>query len=372
MTRKRCIIMALALLAACAAVQAQAKPAAGTALDTEVASVELVRRMPVSLKQLKLDIGRLETALGKQLGVKDREQYLQLMVNDILFLQYCERAKISVSESEINQVVQQMKAQVMAEVQANPQAVDKTTLTDWASTGTVSDDAFYSVLGKMGVQTADLKNYVRKRLLLKKYLASQQAAIDAIPRPTYDEVSKYYADHKESLVRPDAVKLGVIYVDTRNKSGEDARKAKELAESLYSRAKNGPDKFNEVVLRSLESKAGYIGLPEYVYARTDDFKKLFGETFYEAALSLKPGQVSKLLEGPTGYHILLAIEVYPKKQLELTDPIALGEKGTVYEYLNNAMYTEKANRAVQGMLNTLVQDLRGKAKIKVRPELLAW
>jgi hypothetical protein len=374
MTRKYRIMTAIAALTAMAAAwpQAKPKPVEGTALDTEIASVELIRKTPVSLKKLKLDVGRLEGVLGKQMTVKDREQYLDLMINDILFLQQCERLKVNVTDTEINQVVQQMKGQVMAEVQANPQAVDKSTLTNWASTGTISDDSFYEILGKMGVETADVKNYVKKRLLLKKYLATRQKEIDAVPKPTYDEVAKYYEDHKADLMRPDAVKLSLLYVDTRTTPEADKRKAKESAEGLYSKVKNNPAKFNELVLRSMEAKSGYIGLSDYLYARTDDFKALFGENFYNAALGLKKGDISGLLEGPTGYHVLMANEVYPKKQLELTDPIAIDQKGSVYEYLANLMYTEKANGAVQAMLNDLVKELRAKAKIKVKSELLNW
>jgi parvulin-like peptidyl-prolyl isomerase len=374
MTRNYRIMTTIAACAVMAAAwsQAKPKPVEGTALDTEIASVELIRKTPVSLKKLKLDVGRLEGVLGKQMTLKDREQYLDLMINDILFLQQCERLKVSVTDTEISQVVQQMKGQVMAEVQANPQAVDKSTLTNWASTGTISDDSFYEILGKMGVETADVKNYVKKRLLLKKYLATRQKEIDAVPKPTYDDVAKYYEDHKADLMRPDAVKLSLLYVDTRTTPEADKRKAKETAEGLYSKVRGNSAKFNELVLRSMESKSGYIGLSDYLYARTDDFKTLFGENFFNAALGLKKGEISTLLEGPTGYHVLMAVEVYPKKQLELNDPIAIDQKGSVYEYLANLMYTEKANGAVQTMLNDLVKELRAKAKIKVKSELLAW
>ncbi len=343
-----------------------------TSLDTEVASVELIRRTPISLKQLKLDIGRIETLTKKPMSQQARADYLDLMIKDILFMQYCEREKITVSDAEINQVIVGMKSQVLEQVKANPASVDQATLTNWASTGTIPDESFYAILQSLGVQAADLKTYVKKRLLLQKYMATRKKEIEALPRPTYDEIEKYYNEHSADLLRPYAVKLSIIYVDTRKLDEAAKRKAKELAESLYSKVKGNPTKFNEMVLRSLEKGSGYVGTPEYMYADDEDFRKLFGEHFYKAAMALKANEISPLLSGDNGYHILKAVETYPSKQLELTDPITLGEKGTVYEYIGNLLYTERTNAATQKILETLLNELRAKAKVKVKTELLNW
>jgi hypothetical protein len=372
-------IVAITLLPFAAAAQPapSAKPSGkgstiGTSLDQEVASAELIRKSSVSLKQFKLDIGRLESIMGKKMEAAERAQYLDLMVNDLLFLQYCEREKLTVTEAEQAQVVQQMKAQVMAQAQANPQAVDQATLTNWASTGSISDDSFYNLLSKMGVQSADLKTYVKKRLLLKKYMATRQKELDAMPKPGFEEVQAYYAAHQKELVRPDAVKLAILFVDLRNKDADGQRKGKELAESLFSKVRGNPTKFNEMVLRSQEANSGYVGTPEYYYAKDPEFQKLFGDAFYDAAFKLKQNEVSGLLEGPSGFHIIKAMETYAQKQLELTDPITLGEKGSVFDYIQQSLYTDAMNKKVQDMLNQLVKEIRAKSKVKIKSELLNW
>jgi hypothetical protein len=348
------------------------KPVA-TALDTEVASVEYVRREGISLKQLKLTITRMESAVGRTMTVDERTKYLDLMINDILFLQYCEQAKLSVTDAELSQAIQQMKNQVLQSLKQNPQGVDQATLNAWTSTGVISDDAFFSVLAKIGVQASDLKLYVKKRLLLQKYLKGKQDQIDAVPMPTYDEISKFYNDNAKTFYRPDAVKLGIIFVDIRGKDDAGKQKAKALAQSLYAKVKDNPTAFNEAVLRANDdSKLGYAATSDYYYGKTADYQKLFGDKFYQAAFALKKGGMSSLLEGDSGYHILLAQEIYPAHQLELTENLSIADKGTVYDYIKQAIYNNKVNKFVDDILGKLVNDIRAKSKIKTKPELLNW
>lgn len=354
----------------------------GTSLDKEVASAELIRRAPISLKQLKADVAKLETATGKKFSLEDRTKYLDLMINDILFMQFCEsdrdprtnakKAKIEVNDQEIAQVMQQMKAQVMNSAKNNPEGIDQATINAFATTGTISDESFFAIMQRMGVQSADLKTYMKKRLLLKKYIGSRQAEFDALVQPSYDDVSKFYQAHLKDLVRPDTVRLGVLYFETRGKSQEDITKVREKAETIYARVKGNPVKFDEQILRSKEANSGYRGESDYYYLKSPEYKSLFTEAFYTTAFSLKLNEVSGLIEGPTGFHILKANDIFPEKQLGLTDPVVQGEKTTVYDYIAQTLYNQNVNETMETMLDNLVTDIRKKAKINIKTELLAW
>lgn len=370
---KRIILTLSCILAAVFSAPAQSPKPGAMTLDQEVASVELTKRAPISLMTLKADIARMEGLLGKKLTVDERRQYLDLMVNDILFLQYCEgEGKISVTDAEVNAVVQQMKAQLAASAQSNPSAFDKATLTNWASAGSISDDSFYDYMSKLGVKSADLKVYVRKRLLLQKYIQGQRDRVAAATQPTYDDIAAYYEKNKADLVRPDTIVLGILFFDTRGKDEKERRNIKDQAESVARKVKDAPAKFDEYVLRSKDKGQAFVGEPSYVFTKGEEYKALFGEPFYNAAFSLKKGQISGLVEGPNGFHILKAVDFYPSRTLELTDPITLGEAGTVHEFIRATLYQENVNRMMQDILNKLVKDLRARAKIRVRDELLAW
>jgi hypothetical protein len=381
---KRSILILLAILAFGAPLAAQtATTAAPTTLDTEVASAELIRRSSVSLKQFKSDIARLEKLTGKTMSQDERKQYLDLMVNDLLFLQYCDsdyevgakgqkKAKITVTDVEVNQTLQQMKVQVMQSLQKNPQGVDSAILAGFATSGTVSDDDFFGILARLGVQAADLKMYVKKRLLLNKYMASKQDLVKTVVQPSYDEVNTFYKANLNSFLRPETVKLGILFVETRGMDDATKKKAKATVDALYAKVKGNAAAFSEAILRSLEPDSGYTGEPEFYYVKTPEYQKLFGEQFYNVAIGLKKDGFSGIIDGPNGYHILHAIEVYPPKQLDLTDSLTFTDKGSVFDYIKQNLYSQKVDKFMEDTLNTLVKNLRSAAKVKIKTELLAW
>lgn len=380
---KRSILILLLAAALGSALSAQTATASPTTLDTEVASAELIRRSSVSLKQFKADIARLEKLTGKAMTQDERKQYLDLMINDLLFLQYCDsdyeigsksqkKAKIAVTDIEVNQTLQQMKTQVMQSLQKNPQGVDPAVMAGYASTGTITDDDFFGILAKLGVQAADLKVYVKKRLLLNKYMATKQEIAKAVPQPSYDDVNTFYKANLTSFLRPETVKLGILFVETRGLDDAGKKKAKAVADSLFAKVKGNATAFNEAILRSLEPNSGYTGEPEFYYVKTPEYQKLFGEQFYNVAIGLKADQFSGLIDGPNGYHILHAIEVYPPKQLALTDALTFTEKGSVFDYIKQNLYSQKVEKTMEETLNKLVKDLRAAAKVKIKTELLAW
>jgi hypothetical protein len=377
--KRSILILVLAVLAQIAPLAAQT----ATSLDTEVASAELVRKSSISLKQFKSDISRLEKLTNKTMTQDERKQYLDLMINDLLFLQYCDsefeigaksakKAKIAVTDVEVSQTLQQMKDQVMKSLAQNPQGVDPAVITAYANTGLISDDAFFGILAKMGVQAADLKVYVKKRLLLNKYMATKQDVIKSVAQPTYEQVEAFYKANLVSFMRPETVKLGILFVETRGMDEASKKKSKATADALYAKVKGNASAFNEAVLRSLEAGSGYSGEPEFFYVKTPEYQKLFGEQFYNVAIALKKDEFSPLVDGPNGFHLLHALDIYPAKQLEMTDQLLFTEKGTVYDYIKQNLMNAKVEKTMEETLNNLVKDLRAAAKIKVKSELLAW
>jgi hypothetical protein len=364
--------LCLALLSGLALSLAAQTPVA-TSLDTELASVDYVRRESIGLKQFKLSVSKLEAAAATKMTVDQRKQYLDLMINDLLFLQYCEKEKITITDAELSQSIQQMKAQVLQSLKQNPQGVDPGVISSWSSTGTISDDAFYGILTKLGVQASELKLYYKKQLLMKKYLDGKKGEISAIPAPSYEEVEKFYNEHKQSFYQPDALKLGIIFFDIRGKGDDEKAKIKAQAKAMAAKVSNNVDAFNEAVLRAKDNpKIGYTAISGYPFAKTADFQKVFGLPFYNAAFGLKKGQITDIVEGESGFHILLAEQVYPAHQLGLNEAVSLTQTATVFDYVKQSIYNEKVNGAVESMLNKLVDSVRAKSKIKTKPELLNW
>jgi hypothetical protein len=85
---------------------------AQTSIDKPAATFKLTRQEVISVRQLRADIDRLENATGAKLTVDQRKDVLDARINSMLFLQFCEREKISVSDAQVNAAVAQLRSQL--------------------------------------------------------------------------------------------------------------------------------------------------------------------------------------------------------------------------------------------------------------------
>lgn len=87
---------------------------AQTSIDKPAATFKLTKQEVISVRQLRADVDRLENATGAKLTVEQRKDVLDARINSMLFLQFCEREKISVSDAQVNSALAQLKAQLGA------------------------------------------------------------------------------------------------------------------------------------------------------------------------------------------------------------------------------------------------------------------
>jgi hypothetical protein len=90
---------------------------AQTSIDKPAATFKLTKQEVISVRQLRADVDRLENATGAKLTVEQRKDVLDARINSMLFLQFCEREKISVSDAQVNSALAQLKAQRLAQTQ---------------------------------------------------------------------------------------------------------------------------------------------------------------------------------------------------------------------------------------------------------------
>ena len=69
---------------------------AQTTIDKTVATIKLVKTEAISQRQLKSDVESLQKASGTTFSSEQIKQVLDARINSLLFVQYCEREKISV------------------------------------------------------------------------------------------------------------------------------------------------------------------------------------------------------------------------------------------------------------------------------------
>jgi len=341
----RKILPALFALVGLAALGAQ------TTIDKPAATIKLIKQEVISVRQIKTDVQRLEKAAGITFTVEQIKQVLDARINSLLFVQFCEREKISVSDTDISNALAQMKASLGAKA---------------------TDADLESQLRASGV-FVEPKVYVRQRLLFETYVQTKRKdELKAIlVAPSADEILKAYDLAKASLVRPDTMRVSVLYVDTRLKSDADAKKAKDTLQSVASALKVNPTKFDEYMLRSSDA-AGYKSIPSLYIEKTAQNKSLFGADLFDVVFKLKAGDISGMVESPTGYRIVRANEFLPQKQLGLADPVPGNQNMTIQQFIAYQVASAKEAQFMDKLEADLITKLRGEASIKTFDENLKW
>lgn len=342
-------LAAAAFSLVCAAAFAQ------TAIDKPAATLKLTKQEVISVRQLKLNVERIEAATGQKLPAEKRTELAKTMVdsmvNSMLFAQYCEREKILAPEAEVNAAIQQMKA----------------------SLGAGADDAKLSAaLLKQGV-IVDAKSYARQQILLKNYLQQKRAdELKSVREPSAEEVLKAYELNKSNLVRPDSVRVSVIYADLRGLAAEAKKKASDAIRQAATQAKGDARKFDELVLRASDKGSLYKSTPSLLVSRTPEFQSFYGEDFMDAVFRLKEGEVSPLIENEAGLQIVRANEILPQKQLTLSDPYPGNPQATIQDFLKYSLATERQSQVLAKLQEELIAQLRKEGTVKIYDENLKF
>ena len=81
-------------------------------LSTPMATVKLTKPEIISEKQFNEKASRQEKAMGRTLTSEERKALLDALIDEMLFLQLCDRDGIRVSDAEIDAAIAQMRAQL--------------------------------------------------------------------------------------------------------------------------------------------------------------------------------------------------------------------------------------------------------------------
>jgi peptidyl-prolyl cis-trans isomerase C len=199
----------------------------------------------------------------------------------------------------------------------------------------------------------EIKN--QQELLLNNFLASQYLQKEIIDKITVTEAKAlaYYKDHPDSFKTPEMIRARHILIKIEpGASDEEKKKSKAKAEGVLDKLKKGEDfaKLAAEISDDPGSKAKGGDL--------DFFPKgTMIPVFEEAAFSLKPGEMSNIVETEYGYHI---IKLEEKKEAALEPYESIKEK--------------VKDQALQEMRKTVVTEFVEKslknAKVEINPGLI--
>jgi len=320
------------------------------------AIVNLVRTEPITVRQLRVEVERLQTANGRVLTQAERVQVLDLMINERLALQAAERDRVTITENEVNQQMQQFRNNMAQQIGRQP------------------TDAEFSqaVFQQSGLDLTAFREETRKQMIVQKYLLARKGElINSARVPTDEEIVNEYNLLRSNLVRPETIRFSMIQVPYGSDAASRAR-ARELANRLFQEIGSNPSKFDEVAARSVAPNSGYQAGDAGFLPRNQEASSVVGPEFINVAFGLRQGEVSRLIEGVQGFQIIKITENYALRNLELDDIFQLGSRVTVREYIGQALYSQRQQAVLAQASQELVTELRAGRSFQVFENNLNW
>jgi len=338
-----------------------------------VARVSLIRNQPITVGQLRAEmerrawpnlrnrLGRNPTAAELRAEVQNstlpqRRGVLDAMIDELLVLQAAERDRVTVSDAEVNQQINQLRAVLAQDMGRLP-----------------TDEEFaLALMNETGQSLPAFRESTRRQLIAQQYLLTQQQAIFAtIREPTEEEIVNLYNLSRAQFVRPETVRFSMIHVPNGNDTASRVR-ARELIDRLNREIGNDPVRFDEAVLRGQSPNSGYQAGDGGFMPRNIAAVQMMGEDFVNTAFSLRHGEVSRVIEGPHGFQIIKITSSLPQRNLELDDIIVPGTTETVRQNIAGALFQQRLQETTVRAAQDLMETLRAGNPFQIMENNLNW
>jgi peptidyl-prolyl cis-trans isomerase C len=217
-----------------------------------------------------------------------RDAVLDNLIDNELLYQRASQAKISVGDAEVREESVRLKALL-----GSPAAAD-------------------TFLRQSGISEKELASQVRRSLVVKRFVDRDVAPGLEV---TEAQARAWYDAHPEVVNRPESVRISQIVVQVAPQADTATRAAaRHKIEEILKEIKAGKD-FAEMARRHSdgpEAKTG--GDVGFVWAGGGALPSV-----ERAALALKPGQMSDIVESRRGFHLIKAVERRPAGPVPFTE-----------------------------------------------------
>jgi parvulin-like peptidyl-prolyl isomerase len=332
-----------------------------------VAIVRLSKSQPVSVKEFKdyvnwMNLSRTNAAAQAgqpappALTAEERREILDTICNQLLACQAAEQERIEITPAQLGQLfdneLKPLVADLAQRLGRDPSEAD-------------IDNALRT---RTGMTRDGFKEQIRRAKLTERYLLfKKQALLQSAVSPTEAEIQSLYnrARSEGGFVRPDTIRIKMIYVPTTNQSRAAAL---EKANQLIRQIGGDAGKFDDAVADSRNANSGYAGGDGPYLYKNDQLRAELGIDFYDTAFSLRQGEVSKLLERPDGYYIIKVIETLRAKTFLLDDVYLSDNDGkpvTVKNYIFLAESQRRTAELYEKASIELVEELKKRGSVQI-------
>ena len=317
-------------------------------VGSPAATVNLIRNKAISNTEVDEALKQYQDA-GMSI---DRAQVLDVLINDEVFLQGAERDGINITDSQVESAIKQTRASLEQQIGQS-----------------LTDEQFAQlILEQTGMDLASYKQALKEQLIVNQYLMLKKGAeLEAMDfTPSKTEVENYYRKNKQSFYSPENVKLAHVFKQKTGDSAVDEKNAAMMVQ-LAADIKSGKTTFEQAVVDytdDAESKnvGGDIG---WLTIDNQTARIGFGDDFVDTVVSMKAGEISPMLESNVGYHIVKISVHNDGKLLNIDDPVSPVDTATVRDYIAALLANQKMQTATNNALNSLINELRGQARIRI-------
>ncbi len=242
-----------------------------------------------------------------------RQKLLENLIDRELLLQEAHRQGLTISTARVLRRIERLPEKL----QTRP---GQETVTN--GDAAAGDDAFF--------------RYVQEGMLIERLLEKELPQIGAV---TEKNARAYFDENRSRFIHPEEVHLRHILIQLPPKvSMEERQKAYLRMQALAQQLAEGAD-FATLAIDASQCPSS---------ARGGDLGYLTREHLYptlaQAAFALVPGQVSRIVESPAGYHLLLVSDRRPARQLSFL---------LVREGLQKMLRTEQQQKATRRYIRAL-------------------
>jgi len=255
----------------------------GGASQENEAAVAVVNGVVITDQQLENVIDQRERQPGTPEQPSDETQLLKIknaildaLINKELLFQQSKKAGVAITEEDINQRY------------------------DFYRQRHADEKAFLKWMHQMGLSETRLKRDIEQVLAINTYISK-----DIVPHVevTEKEMQEYYDDHKESFRQPEMVRASHILIKLDPGADEERKEAaKEELLRIRKRIIKG-ENFGELAKKFSQGPSASRGGDLGYFARGKMVKE-----FEDAAFSMKPGQVSGIVETSYGFHLIQTMD----------------------------------------------------------------
>ena len=286
-----------------------------------ITKVEFDRNWPAYLSRLGIPLNHADKS-GKVDEFK--KGLLDLLVDQELLFQEAGKMGKTAGEEQVNEVIAKEKADFAGAVQAGQ-----------------AHGTFEEALAQSGLTTELYTDYVRRRMTVQNLVVGHYGDKMTISEKDIDD---FYAGNPDNFVTEETIRARHILFKVDAAAGEDAKnEARKKAEEVLEKARGGED-FAELAKAHSQGPSGPKGGDLGSFGRGK-----MVPPFEEAAFSLKPGEVSGLVETRFGYHII---------KLEERSGATAVTREEAADQIREFLKAQKVNEAVFARLEALRKEAK--------------